>query len=349
MTAEPDQEIPKRRKGWRRWLSLAARVAVGGVIVWWLVSYVSFRELWEAIKSISLLALVPALFFSVAIVFIGGLRWRAMMRAFGAEETPPLGELVRLFFVGLFYNTYLPGGAGGDVVRGVVTRRYFTASAGSYVVVVLERLIGLAGMGLVFVLGLIIGPHVFTWEEMRPWLLVVAGLVAVVAIFILASGKLSHHLRQLPGLRSPGLLAWSFGLSLASHFCGITVGYALAVGMDLPLGYAAMVLVVPVALTMGTFGGIGPREVTLVALFHLLGINSEQAVALSLAYGAVTLATAGVGGVIQLVQGRVGVHREEAPARSASAASPESSPAPATSSVASNDPEPPEGRRASVV
>ena len=167
-------------------------------------------------------------------------------------------------------------------------------------------------MGVLFVLGLFVGPQIFTWEERWPWLAAMTGFIAMVATLALASGRLSKHLRQLPSLRSPARLLWAFVLSLMSHFCGITVVYSLSRGMGLPLSYAAMVLIVPVALTAAfiplAIGGIGPREVTLVALLHLLGVDTERGVALSLAYAAVTLVVAGVGGIIQLVQGRVGVN-----------------------------------------
>jgi hypothetical protein len=295
--------------GWRRWLPWAGRLVVLGLVVFWLVRYADLPALGLALARISLFAFVPAMGFSLLIILIGGIRWTVMMRAFGAREIPPLATLVSLFFVGLFYNTYVPGAVGGDVVRGVVTRRCFDESAGSYVVVGLERLIGLSGMGLLFVLGLIIGPRVFTWGQLWPWLTAVALLVTVVAILVAASGRLSKHLRQLPALRSPLLLFWAFVLSLASHFCGITVVYSLSVGMGLSLTYAAMVLVVPVALTTAfiplSLGGFGPREVTMVALFRLLEVETEQGVALSLAYAAVNLIVAGIGGVIQLVRGRL--------------------------------------------
>ena len=295
---------------WRRALPWLARLLVVGLIAFWFVRYADLDALYRALASISPLAFVPALTLSISIIVIGGFRWRVMMTAFGARELPSLAVMVRLFFIGLFYNTYIPGAVGGDLVRGVVTRRYFEESAASYIVVLLERLIGMTGLGVVFGVGLYIGPRIFTTEELLPWLVVVVVLVLGILVFILVSGRLSHHLNQLPTLRRPALLLVVLAVSLVSHLCGISVVYSLARGMDLPVAYSGLVLVVPIALTAGfvplAIGGVGAREVTLVAMFRLLGVETEQGVALSLAYAGVNLVVAGIGGLFQLFQGRIG-------------------------------------------
>jgi len=299
-----------RPTGWKRWTPVAARLLVPALVVFWLVRYADLRDLGQALARISPLAFAPALACSLLIMVIGGLRWRVMMGAFGAREVPSRAQLVRLFFVGLFYNTFIPGAVGGDVVRGVITRRCFDQSVGSYVVVLLERLIGMTGMVVPVAIGLLVGPEVFTTGELLSGL-AVAGIAALaLTVFVLASGRLSSHLTQLPSVRRPSLLGVAFVLSLVSHFCGITVVYSLARGMDLPVSYAGLVLVVPIALTAGFLPlavmGIGAREVTLVAMVHLLGVDPEHGVALSLAYAGVNLVVAGIGGVLQLLGRRAG-------------------------------------------
>ena len=51
--------------------------------------------------------------------------------------------------------------------------------------------------------------------------------------------------------------------------------------------------------------GMGPREIALVALLRLIGVPTEQGIALSLCYAAIVLGVALIGGGVQLVQGRV--------------------------------------------
>jgi uncharacterized membrane protein YbhN (UPF0104 family) len=235
---------------------------------------------------------------------IGGARWRVLMSAFGAEDLPSLLATIRLFFIGLFYNTYVPGTVGGDLLRGVVTRRYFENAAASYVVILLERTIGFMAMILVFLFGATIGPEIIDLEDHLPWIALVFGLGLVVIIAALASGRLAQSIRQLPPLERPSGLLWVLALSLASHFCGVTQMFCLVQGAGLSISYEAIVIIMPVAFTAAVVPlsvfGLGPREVTLVALFGLLGLSTEQAAALSLGYALVHLGLALFGGVLQL-------------------------------------------------
>src|SRR5690606_34399647 len=81
-------------------------------------------------------------------LFVGALRWRVLLAAYGAPRRPSVLRLAHVYWVGFFYNNYLPGGLGGDVVRGIVTRQSFgeRGTAASLTVVVVERALGLSGL-----------------------------------------------------------------------------------------------------------------------------------------------------------------------------------------------------------
>ena len=50
-------------------------------------------------------------------LLIGVLRWFCFLKAFHLPR-PSLPRGLLLYYIGLFYNTYLPGAVGGDVLRG---------------------------------------------------------------------------------------------------------------------------------------------------------------------------------------------------------------------------------------
>ncbi len=303
---ERDKGDEKARKsGLRRWLPLVARLLVFGGLISWFVLRVDLRSFASAFTSVPPLTFVPAMLLAIVVITIGGVRWQVLMGAFGARDLPSTLTTIRLFFVGLFYNTFVPGSVGGDVIRGIVTRHYFDKAAASYVVIVLERLIGFSAMGLVFLIGVIIGPDIIDVRDHLPWVALVIGLGLAVVIMGLISGRISRYIKQFPPLVRPIRLAWTFALSLISHFTGISVMFLLARGMELPLSYAALVMIMPVVFTASVIPlnvlGIGTREVTVVALLGLLEIEAERALALSLGYAVITLALAAVGGLLQLV------------------------------------------------
>lgn len=309
-----DEDSSPSPSRFRRWLPLLARVAVFSLLLIWFFFFADLEAFGEAFTSIPLWAFIPSGLLGAMVIVIGGIRWRVLMSAFGSENLPSVLTTIRLFFVGLFYNTYVPGSVGGDVVRGVVTRRCFDTAAASYMVIVLERLIGFTAMGLVFLLGIIVGPDIIDLREHLPYLAVFFGFGLVVVIIAVLSGKLARTWRRVPRLERPLNLLWVFCISFISHFTGIASMYALSFGMGLPIEYSDLVLIMPVAFTAAIIPlnlfGIGTREVTLVALLPLLGIEQEQALALSLGYAIQVLVLAAAGGLIQLIQGRVGVEND---------------------------------------
>ena len=144
----------------KRHLLIALQV-VGSVAAFaYLFSRVDVGEVWDAAIGIPLVYTLSALALTVAGLVVGAIRWRVMLRAYGAPTLPPLLELIRLYFVAIFYNTYLPGGVGGDVVRGLITRKSFgEAGATSAVTVVLvERVLGLAALLGIVASVLIVAP-----------------------------------------------------------------------------------------------------------------------------------------------------------------------------------------------
>lgn len=304
---DPPPSPPSRL---RRWLPLLGRVVVFGLLAGWLVFFADLQAFAEAFAGIDPVLVLPATALAAVVLMIGGVRWRVLMKAFGGQRLPSTLSAVRLFYIGLFYNTFVPGSFGGDVVRGVVTRRYFDNAPSSYVVVLLERAIGFSAMGLVFLLGVAIGPDLVDLRDHLPWLALLFGMGIAVVAAALVSGKLAATVRQVPKLHSLFDLVLVFALSLVSHFCGLTVMWLLSIGMGLGLSYGTFVLVMPVVFTAAVIPlnilGIGTREVTLVALLGLAGVEAERALALSLCYAVINLGLAAIGGLIQLVQGRIG-------------------------------------------
>ena len=104
--------IEKRRRVFR-W----ARIAITLAAVAYLAARVDPGEVIAAWQRLSAGAALFALTVAFAAVGVGIVRWRLLLRAYGAIDVPSWARLGHLYFVGHFYNTYVPGGVGGDVLR----------------------------------------------------------------------------------------------------------------------------------------------------------------------------------------------------------------------------------------
>lgn len=289
----------------RRWLSWLVRAVVVVALLSWLLRGEGLTPLIDAVRRLSL----PSFSLAFALVFLAialtSLRWRWLMRAFGATRTPRLRTLWRLILVGLFYNTFIPGAVGGDVVRGVVSRDAFEEPAAGLTVVLLDRLTGLSALGVLFLCGLPFAPEALSPVRAAvPWVagLAVAGLLAL--ILARHSAILSRYWRQAPRVRAPLSLLWALGISFVCHGLSLVAFALFTHSLGLDLGLAVLLVVVPLSMVASfvpvALVGVGPREAAMVGLLGLLGVERSLALALSLGYAGAVILTATLGGLVQL-------------------------------------------------
>ncbi len=300
------------------------RVVVLGAIGVWLWRGADLSALADALRRVPPLTLAACFGLGLVNVVNAGYRWRLLMRAFGAAPLPSVRSLVRLMAVGLFYNTYVPGSVGGDVVRGVVSRRNFDTAAASYVVVALERLIGLSALGLVFLVGLATAPPLLDYRAVAPW---IGGLVLLgvgILIAARASGRLAGWWGQIPRVSRATDLVVAFAVSIVGHSINILMFFMFARALGIGVSLATLAVVTPLAFVAAVLplaiAGIGPREAALVGLLGMAGVEAAEALAMSLAYAAVLLAVAGIGGLLQLLG--VGLKLDSDTSRSSEGAPP---------------------------
>lgn len=113
------QEAPAQRKeapSLVKHLLLVLQVVVTVGLLWWLFHDAHRREvMWDALKMADWRWMVLSVISAGICEFFGILRWQLFLRMLRIEV--PLREITRLFFIGAFFNQFLPGTTGGDVVR----------------------------------------------------------------------------------------------------------------------------------------------------------------------------------------------------------------------------------------
>jgi uncharacterized protein (TIRG00374 family) len=101
----------------------------------------SWRTLFENADKgklgLAILAFGPAL-------FLMAVRLQLLLVATGVRV--PFFTLVRLHYLGFFFNSFMPGGAGGDIIKGVYLLRHSTKKEAAATMVFIDRVIGLVGL-----------------------------------------------------------------------------------------------------------------------------------------------------------------------------------------------------------
>ncbi len=252
--------------------------------------------------------------------------WRWLLLLRGLDPAVPFGRLLRLYFVGQFFSSFLPSQFGGDVVRALELTQD-TDSSASVGTVLLDRMTGLL---VLFVMGLAVLP--FNVARIEPWLVWV--LIGVAGGGLVAGGLVleGHLLRRLTRWLPPALslagqgplakvyaavtgcgrraVLSAFGVSVFFNLVNILInwlcGQAVGAGIGLSYFFVATPLL-SVAGLIPSIGGWGVREAVSTAVFTPAGAGENVAAALGVAVGGVTLAAGLVGGVIYGIEGLRGL------------------------------------------
>jgi len=206
------------------------------------------------------------------------------------------------------------------VLRGHVTRRAFPGSASAYLVVLVERIFGLAGLFLLT--GTILFLHPI--ERLHaPAFLGPAGIalaLAAAATPALARrvgrrlpGRLGTLASELPQMARPFLAVGVLGLSLLTHLTAALSGWILVASLAPAVTAGEALVLVPLAMLsvyFPTVAGLGVREAAFVVLFGLVGVPAADATAASLSYLGVQLLVAATGGLLHFARGAGGAVHE---------------------------------------
>lgn len=295
---------------------IALQVAVTGIAVAWLATAVDVDALLESLAALPLGILLVAAGW-IGLALLGGVvRWQLLLGAYGASRVPSYGWALRVYLVGTFFNTYVPGGVAGEAYRGLAVREAFggdnsSAAVRGVVVSFVERACGLAGLMLLVSLAISFHP-IPGLESVRPAAMIgvaatTAGCGLLGSIHRVAGRlptALAGPLALAPPLVRPLSFVGAIALSVATQAATAIAGHLLVAHLAPEVTLAESLVVVPTALATQflpiSIGGLGVREAAFVALYGRLGVDVADALAGSLGMFAILLVFGAIGGLLAL-------------------------------------------------
>lgn len=253
------------------------------------------------------------------------LRWHVLLKVQGIHLSLP--RVAGLFTIGFFFNQFLPGGTGGDIVKSYLLMKETPGKiTGGLLAVLFDRVIGL--VALVVITGTLIAlryDFLSRTPETRAllWtLLAILGfsVVSLLSTFVISGFNLLDRLPQkFPGreklievstayhlyARHWGATGTAFGLSLVAHLATFTtflcVAYAFRAGVAAVDFFAIMPIERTISSMPISFAGVGVREHILqVMLGNLAGVPAAVAVLIGSMSFLVMLVCAAPGGLVYL-------------------------------------------------
>ena len=240
-------------------------------------------------------------------VIVAVFRWYRIMISKGVHIS--VRRSARYFWLGLFFNQLLPSSIGGDAIRGYCLVRDGQSVGRATLSVLLDRILGMAGLvvlialAIPYAMNLINNPEM-QWGMMSALLVVIAGFIAILFIDIFTRRfsswrvmkgltTLASDARQLLGSRQGlGLVLFS----VLIHILSIVVVGMLSSALSIKVDWIALTIIVPITTLLITIplsiAGWGVREGVMVVGLGYVGIAPEEALALSILYGLLTLVVA---------------------------------------------------------
>ena len=308
----------------RRVLISLAKLVVSAGLIWFLLSRLSLDEITDAMGSPRWGWLLAALGVYAVSAFGGALQWSWLLQRTGIRTRG--FEIRRLYFIGLFFNNFLPANIGGDAYKIVDLGRHEHRHLGVFTATLLDRIIGLLALILGAVLVMAAASGLGVPLPRLTLVLVPLLLVLVAGLAFLLSRRLGRLLPRaamvlgLPGLAERlerltrefahyrkhvgwlnGLVAFSMGVQLLRMLTHLLVAWGL--GYDLGWEQAVQLLVLIPLLAISlmlpiTINGIGLRESISANLLTWAGLAAPHAVAIEVAAYLVQVVFSLQGGVL---------------------------------------------------
>jgi uncharacterized protein (TIRG00374 family) len=315
-------------------LLTALQLTVTGALLYWVFHDPAVRTaMGVAIREADFRWIVAAILAYVIVEVGAVVRWRILLKVQGINLTTP--RITGLFLIGMFYNQFLPGGTGGDVVKTYLLWKETPGKKpGALLAVLFDRMIGL--IALIIITGVLIflryswltretaaqldsnalhNPRFYVWVVLAVF---GSSVLFVVTTFIVSGFNLLHKLpHKFPGREKLieisaayhlyahhwRATAGAFGASLVCHLgtfaTFLCVAYAFRAGVA-PVDFFA---IMPIERTISSlpisFAGVGTREFILqVMLFNLCAVPPAVARMIGLTGFTVILLCCLPGGIV---------------------------------------------------
>ena len=302
------------------------KLTVSLSLIVYLVSRMDIGETWSLIGAFDVRYLGPILLLSLSGILVNVYKWSLILKASGLH--PPLGRLLRLFWIGTFFNNFLPGRTGGDAVRAYGIARNAQNRIDAALSVVIDRGLNLMALLGIALLALRVSPGQLP-EPVRIRLLYggmgifAAGLLLAFVLARFSRPKADSRIGRLLGqaratgmalLRRPAALLTAAALSGVYQATMILSNYGVARGLGLDVAPGAFFYLIPITalITMlpVSLNGLGLREGAYALAFAQVGTAPEAAVSVSIVATLCMVGLSLIGGIFY-VRGPVHIEHHD--------------------------------------
>lgn len=271
----------------KSFLKLFIKIAITAVCLWYVSHKIDWKKSFTIIQQSNWLWLIAATVLFTASKIVSAFRLNIYFRNINVNIAQ--SQNIKLYWLGMFYNLFLPGGIGGDAYKVILLNRVHKYPAKQLTAaVLLDRISGVIGLAI---LAVIYNYFVFNGANYSFLLLCFLPVSLVLYYFLV--------LKIFPSFKKG--FSSTLWLGLAVQSLQVLCAYSIMMALHLVEYQTVYILIFLlssiVAILPFTIGGLGAREVVFLwgssTLLHIT--NDPTPVSISISFYFITLIISFIG------------------------------------------------------
>lgn len=289
-----------------------------GLITIIFTTQVSLLEVATNFKMLNLWYVPLIVAFLVLNYVISSIRWKKLLIFENCEDIS-VYYLIRLYFIGAFFNNFMITSIGGDVYKVFKLGQKIKSKSNAFSATFMERFTGIIALVLIAYVGLI--SNLQQWLTFLPETIMKNENLTYFVEFLLFFGfwiatgiafiSLKFSAKKIKKIQSVydslsmyknknSVIILAFVTSFIVQFIAIFTQFFIfkALGIDLPLLYSLLVLpvVTIISFFVPSLNGVGVQDFLYIQLFSFVGVPQAMAVLASIIYHLFRLLVSLLGG-----------------------------------------------------
>jgi uncharacterized membrane protein YbhN (UPF0104 family) len=280
MSQTSEGAIKKKESSIARSLKLVLKIVITILCFWYISTKINFSEALNALLKANWFLLFVALLFFILSKVLSAFRLNIYFRNIKLQLSE--WKNIKLYWLGMFYNLFLPGAISGDAYKVVLlNRKYKTPYKKASAAVLLDRFSGVLALGVILSVYGVIVLHNYKYDV----LLIFSAILAFAGFYFVIRFLFKDFLQSF----FPTFL-WALAVQLSQVICV----YFIMLSLHLPLSQhewififllAAVISVLPISLG----GGLGTREVVFAEGARFFHLDPQTGVIISLLFYLLTV------------------------------------------------------------
>lgn len=295
-------QAPQKSRRKHSTLSLLLKIGVTLAALGWVFTQINPQEVWQVLKGANYFMLLAAAIFFILSKVVASLRLNVFFRNHQIRITER--ENLKLYWLGMFYNIFLPGGVSGDGYKIYLLKKRLKKNLKAlFAAVFIDRISGVAALATyaVILLSVARGNDALLRHSWLLSFVVLAGFYIFLRIFfkryLSIYGAITGYSFLVQGLQVAAVyfILKSFGVT--DHMTAYIFVFLVS----------SIVAIIPVSV-----GGAGTRELAFLYGARYLHLSPELSVTVSLTFYLITLTVSLYGMVYSIKTPRIEADMPEA-------------------------------------